>query len=56
MNDREKSYFRSDWAAMVSTYLRSPMTIWELFLYGMTMVGLGSLLLCAFGWYGSRGF
>lgn len=41
---------------MVSTYLRSPMTIWELFLYGMTMVGLGSLLLCAFGWYGSRGF
>ena len=32
------------------------MTIWLEFLYGMTTVGYGSLLLKAFGWYGSKGF
>ena len=36
--------------------LLSPITIDEEFLYGMTTVGYGSLLLKAFGWYGSRGF
>ena len=36
--------------------LLSPITIWEEFLYGITTVGFGSLLLNAFGWYGSKGF
>ena len=35
---------------------RSPIMMDEEFLYGMITVGEGSLLRCAFGEYGSRGF
>ena len=36
--------------------LRSPITIEDEFLYGITTVGWGSLLRNELGWYGSRGF
>eukprot|EP00345_Euplotes_harpa_P019092 CAMPEP_0168334698 /NCGR_PEP_ID=MMETSP0213-20121227/10440_1 /TAXON_ID=151035 /ORGANISM="Euplotes harpa, Strain FSP1.4" /LENGTH=70 /DNA_ID=CAMNT_0008339427 /DNA_START=65 /DNA_END=274 /DNA_ORIENTATION=- len=42
--------------SLLSSEALSPITIDDEFLYGITAVGDGSLLLCALGWYFSKGF
>ena len=51
-----KVFWFVDTNCLLLYVLLSPITIYDEFLYGITTVGYGSLLLKALGWYGSRGF